>query len=98
MLLARFSDEEVVDLSLHCFIWKSLPGKMVKGLNAHVLGPLPPPLLQPDCGEWLCNRAIDDNTVRIKEGSRATGIGTCERAILETPSPLPPLPLAFGRP
>jgi hypothetical protein len=98
MLLARFSDEEVVNLSLHWFIQQSLPGKTLKGLKAHVLGPLPPPPPQPDRGERLCNRAINDKAVRIEEGSHAADVGTCERAILVTPSPLPPLPLALARP
>jgi hypothetical protein len=48
--------------------------------------------------EQLCNRAINDKAVRIEEGSHAAGIGACERAILATPSPLPPLPLALARP
>jgi hypothetical protein len=83
---------------LHLFIQQSLPGKTAKGLKAHVLGPLPPPPPQPDCSERLCNWAINDNTVRIKEGSCATGVGTCEQAIPVTPSPLLPLPLALVRP
>ncbi len=58
MLLARFSDEEVANLSLHRFIQQSLPGKTLKGLKAHVLGPLPPPPPQPDCGERLRNRTM----------------------------------------
>jgi hypothetical protein len=98
MLLARFSDKEVADLSLHRFIQRSHPGKTLKGLKAHVSGPLPLPPPQPDHGERLHNRAIDDKAVRIEEGSHATGIGACERAILVTPSPLPPLPLALARP
>jgi hypothetical protein len=98
MLLARFSDEEVANLSLRWFIQQSLPGKTLKGLKAHVLGPLPPPLPQPDCGERLCNRSINDKAVRIEEGSHAAGIGACERAILASPSPLLPLPLALARP
>jgi hypothetical protein len=95
MLSARFSDEEVANLSLRRFIQQSLPGKTLKGSKVHVLGPLPP---QPDRGERLCNRAIDDKAIHIKEGSHATGIGACERTILATPSPLPPLPLALARP
>jgi hypothetical protein len=98
MLLARFSDEEVSDLSLRRFIQQSLPGKTLKSLKVHVLGPLPPPPPQPDRGEWLRNRTIDDKAVRIQEGSHAAGIGACEQAILVTPSPLPPLPLALARP
>jgi hypothetical protein len=98
MLLARFSNEEVVDLSLHWFIQQSLPGKTLKALKSHVLVPFPSPPPQPDCGERLCNCAIDDKAVHIKEGSHAAGIGACERAILVTPSPLPPLPLALARP
>jgi hypothetical protein len=98
MLSARFSNKEVADLSLHRFIQQSLPGKTLKGLKVHVLGPLPPPPPQPDRGERLCNCTIDDEAVRIKEGSHATGIGACEQAILATPSPLPPLPLALARP
>ncbi len=98
MLSARFYDEEVADLSLRWFIQQSLPGKMLKGLKAHVLGPLPPPPPQPDRGEQLCNCAIDDKAVRIEEGSHAAGIGTCEQVILATLSPLPPLPLALARP
>ncbi len=98
MLLARFSDEEVADLSLRWFIQQSLPCKMLKGLKAHVLGPLLPPPPQPDRGERLCNRAINDEAIGIKEGSHAAGIGACERAILATPSPMPPLPLALARP
>ncbi len=98
MLSARLSNKEVANLSLRWFIQQSLPGKMLKGLKAHMLGPLPPPPPQPDCGEWLCNCAIDDKAKCIKEGSHAAGIGACERAILVTPSPLPPLPLALARP
>jgi hypothetical protein len=98
MLSARFSNKEVANLSLHWFIQQSLPGKTLKGLKAHVLGPLPPPPLQPDRGERFCNRAIDDEAVRIEEGSHAAGIGACEQAILATLSPLPPLPLALARP
>ncbi len=98
LLFARFSDEEVANLFLRRFIWLSLPGKMVKGLKAHVLGPLllPPP--QSDCSEQLCNCLINEDTVRIEEGSCATGIGACEGGIAVTPSPLSPLPLALARP
>ncbi len=98
MLLARFSNKEVANLSLRRFIQQFLPGKTLKGLKVHVLGTLPPPPPQPDRGERLCNHAIDDKAVRIKEGSHAAGIDACERAILATPSPLPPLPLALARP
>ncbi len=98
MLSARFSNKEVANLSLQWFIQQSLPGKTLKGLKAHVSGPLLPPPPQPDCGEQLHNRTINDEAVRIKEGSNAAGIGACERAILATPSPLPPLPLALARP
>ncbi len=98
MLLARFSDEEVANLSLRWFIQQSLPGKTLKSLKAHVSGPLLPPPPQPDRGERLHNCAIDDKAVCIEEGSHATGIGACEQAILATPSPLPPLPLALARP
>ncbi len=98
MLLARFSNKEVANLSLRRFIQQSLPGKMLEGLKAHVLGPLPPSPLRPDCGERLCNRVIDDKAVRIKVGSHAAGVGACEWPIPATPSPLPPLPLALARP
>ncbi len=98
MLLARFFNEEVANLSLRRFIQQSLPGKTLKGLKAHVLGPLPSPPPQPDCGEQLCRRAFDDKAIRIKEGSDAAGISACERAILATLSPLPPLPLALASP
>jgi hypothetical protein len=98
MLLARFSNEEVANLSLRWFIQRSLPGKPLKSLKTHVSGPLLPPLPQPDHGERLCNRAINDKAVRIKEGSHAAGIGACEQAILATPSTLLPLPLALARP
>jgi hypothetical protein len=98
MLSARFSNKEVANLSLRWFIQQSLPGKMLKGLKAHVSGPLLPPPPQPDCGERLCDCAIDDKAVHIEEGSHAAGIDTCERATLATPSPLPPLPLALARP
>ncbi len=70
----------------------------MKGLKAHVSGPLPPPLPQPDSRDRLPNRAIDDNAVRIEEGSRAVGLGACEQAIPVTPSPLLPLLLALARP
>ncbi len=70
----------------------------MKGLKAHVLGPLPLPLPQPYCSERLCNWVIDDNTVCIKEGSCAAGIGACEQVIAVMPSPLPPLPIALARP
>jgi hypothetical protein len=98
MLLAKFSGKEVADLSLRFFIQQSLHGKTVKGLEAHVSGPLPPPPPQPDCSEQLCNRAIDDDAVHIEEGSHATDIGTCKRLIPAMPSPLPPLPLSLARP
>ncbi len=51
---------------------------------------------QPDRVEGLCNHAIDDKAVCIEKGSHATGIGSCERAIMATPSPLRPLP-CFGK-
>jgi hypothetical protein len=98
MLLARFSDGEVANLSLHCFIQQSLPGKTLKGLKAHELGPFLPPPLQPDGSEWLCDCAINDDAVRMEEGSHTAGVGACERAIPATLSPLPPLPLALARP
>jgi hypothetical protein len=98
MLLARFSDKEVANLSLRWFIQQSPPGKTLKGLKVHVSGPHPPPPPQPDHGERLCNRAINGKAVHIKEGSHAAGIGACERGILATPSPLLPLPLALARP
>jgi hypothetical protein len=98
MVLARFSNKEVANLSWRRIIQQSLPGKTVKGLKAHVLGPLPPPPPQPDCSERLCNCAIDDKAICIKEGSHAAGGGACERAIPATPSPLPPLPIALARP
>jgi hypothetical protein len=98
MLLARFSNKEVANLFLHRFIRQSFPGKKVKGLKAHVSGPLPPPPPQADCSEWLCNSVIDDDTIYIKEGSCATGIGTCKRVIVVMPSPLLPLPLALAKP
>jgi hypothetical protein len=97
MLLARFSNEETI-FSLHRFIWKSFPGKTVKGLKALVLGPLPPPPPQPDHSERFSNCAIDDDAVCIKEGSCAVAIGAYERAIAVTPFALPPLPLALTRP
>jgi hypothetical protein len=98
MLLARFSNKEVANLSLHHFIWQSLPGKTVKGLKAHVLSPPPPPLLQPDCSERLCNCTIDNAAILIEEGSPATGVGACECAIAVMPSPFLPLSLALARP
>jgi hypothetical protein len=98
MLLASFSNEEVANLSLHCFIRQSLPGKTVKGLKAHVLGPLLPPPPQPDSSEWCRNCAIDSAAIHIKEGSRAAGVGACKHAIAVMPFPLPPLPLALARP
>jgi hypothetical protein len=48
MKLSNFSDKEVANLTLCCFIRQSLPGKMVAGLKAHVLGPLLPPPTPPD--------------------------------------------------
>jgi hypothetical protein len=98
MLLARFLDKKIADLSLRCFIRKSLPGKLVKGLKAHVLGPLRLPSPQPDCTERFCSCAIDDAVVRIEEGSCAAGVGACESAIAVMPSPFPPCQLAFARP
>ncbi len=65
---------------------------------AHVLDPPLPPPLEPDCSEWLCNRAIDNAAVCIEEGSCATGVGACEHAIVVMLSPLLPLPLALARP
>jgi hypothetical protein len=99
MVVARFSNEDVTNLSLHCFIWQSLHGKMVKGLKAHVSGPLLPPSPQPDCTKGLCNCAIDDAaTLRIEEGSCATGIGSCEHGIAMTLCPLLPWPLPLVTP
>ena len=60
MKLTNFSVKEVANLSLHCLIQKSLPGKMLEGSKAHALLSLPP---QPGCAKWLGNRAI------IVEGS-----------------------------
>jgi hypothetical protein len=98
MLLARFFNKKVANLSLCRYIRKSLPGKTVKSFIAHVSSPLPPPPSQPDCSERLRNRAINDNAVCIKEGSHAAGVGACEQAIPAMPSPLTPLLLALARP
>jgi hypothetical protein len=98
MLLTRFSDKEVANLSLRFFIRRSLPGKTVKGLEAHVLGPLLPPPPQSVCSERFHNCAIDDAAIHIEEGSPFTGVGACDQAIAVTPSPLPPLLLALARP
>ena len=48
MRLIRFSNKEVADLSLRCFIQQSLPCKTVKGLKALLLGLLLPPPTPPD--------------------------------------------------
>jgi hypothetical protein len=36
MKLTNFSFKEVANLSLGCFVQQSLPGKMLKGLKAHM--------------------------------------------------------------
>jgi hypothetical protein len=98
MILAKFSDKEDANFSLCCFIQQSLPGKMVKGLKAHVSGPLLPPPPQPDCTKRLCNHDIDDAaTLRVEEGSCA-GLGSCERLIVMRPSALLPWPLPLEMP
>ena len=86
MKLINFSIKEVANLSLHCFIKQSLPGKMLKGLKAHVAGPLllSPPL--PDCTKRLHNCTIDD----AGACSCAANVGACAQVIAVTHSPLLP--------
>jgi hypothetical protein len=45
MKLANFSDEDIADLSLRCFLQRSLPGGTIKAMTAHLVGllPLKPP-------------------------------------------------------
>jgi hypothetical protein len=66
MKLSNFSNEEVANLTLCCFIWQSLPSKTVTGLKALLLGPLPPPPAPPDQAEWLCHCAIDVTGVHVE--------------------------------
>jgi hypothetical protein len=90
MKLIGFSDKEVANLSLHRFIQRSLPGKTMQGLNALLLGPLPPPLMPPDRAKQLCHRAINVTGIRIEEAPSSAGLATCERVLEVTPSPFPP--------
>ncbi len=92
MLLTHFSDEEVANLSLHCFIQQFLPSKMLKGLKAHVAEPLPPLPTQPDCTKRLQKCIIDTKGIRVKEGPSAAGVGACERVMALTPFPFLPWP------
>ena len=90
MRLIKFSNKVVDNLSLRCFIQQSLPGKTVKGMKAHVSRLLPPPPMQPDQAERLCNRTIDVIGVCTQEGPSFAGLGTCEHVMALTPSPFPP--------
>jgi hypothetical protein len=92
MRRAKFSSEEVADTSLCRFIQRSLPGKTLKGLKAHVVGPapsLPPP---PDRTKPLQNRASPEVAIRVVATSSCpmNGNGASVREIAVTPSlPLP---------
>jgi hypothetical protein len=77
MILSRFSYKEVANLSLHCFIRQSLPGKTTKGLMVHMRGPLTPPPPQPDHTVQLCNRTINDAAVCVNKSSCTTDVGAC---------------------
>ncbi len=68
MKLTNFSVEEVANLSLRRLIQRSLPGKTLEGLKAHVLLSLPP---QPGRAKRLGNHAIDvEGTRVVVPGSR----------------------------
>ena len=93
MLLTHFSSNEVANLSLCCFIQQSFPGKVLKDLKAHVLGPLPPPPPpQPNCTEWFHNHTIDATSLHVEEGLSTAGVGACMHTTAVTPSSLPPQP------
>jgi hypothetical protein len=88
--LIGFSNKEVANLSLHCFIQQSLPGKNVTGLKALLLGPCPPPLTPPDQAEPLCHRPINVTGVHVKESPSSSGLATCEHVLAVTLSPFLP--------
>ena len=98
MKLIKFSNDEVANLSLHCFIQQSLPGKMVKGLKVHVSGLLLLSLTQPDQSERFCNCTINVTGVCDKEGPSSTGLGACEHVMAVTPFPFPPWPSPVALP
>ena len=87
MKLKNFSVKEVADLYLRTFIKQSLPGKTLKGLKAHALGSLLPPLPQPDCAERRLNRAINDKGAVVEPGSHKCTIAVTLSPLLPRPPP-----------
>ena len=77
MKLTNLSVQEVANLLLRRFIQRSLPGKTLHVLKAHMSRSLlpPPPPPQPDRAERRLNRAIDDEGALVKPGSHAC---TCD--------------------
>ena len=88
MKQTNFSPKEVANLSFHCLICQSLPGKTMTSLKAHALLSLPP---QPDRAERRLNRAIGDEGAVVEPGSRSC-------AIAHTLFPLLPQPPRLAMP
>jgi hypothetical protein len=76
MKLANFSDKDITDLSLRCFLQRSLPGGMIKAMKAHLAGLLPPKPPPPDCHNQHQKRSVDNSIVNVKRTPSAHGVST----------------------
>jgi hypothetical protein len=63
MKLVNFSDEDIADLSLRCFLQHSLPDGTIKAMKAHLVGLFPPKPLPPDCHNRCQKRSVDNSIV-----------------------------------
>ncbi len=76
MKLANFSDKDIADLSLRCFLQRSLPGGTIKAMKAHLDGLLPPKLLPPDRHNRRQKRLVDDSIVNVERTPSAREVST----------------------
>ncbi len=56
--LAKYSNEEITNDSLHQALWHALPGGFIKGLRGYVAGKVTSP---PDCSKQHLNSAINND-------------------------------------
>jgi hypothetical protein len=66
MKLANFSDEDISDLSLRCFLQHFLPGETIKAMKVHLIGLLLPKPLPPDCHNQCQKRSVDNSIVNVE--------------------------------
>jgi hypothetical protein len=66
MILAKYSIEEIADVSFHHFLQRTLPGGSLKGLRSHISANAPLPPEPPDCTERRLHCANSNAIVDIK--------------------------------